>query len=362
VSWRRTPGPITSTTVDLHFFKSIYFCTGYVSWGALIRRAYPQKQQETLTAISRTNSRNMHTTVLNRKEKLSGERPNQMVTPIYVKPVNFVDTWTRWGTTDAAEDRGPVVLSTQSRVTRKGAKSSHINMMGDAYLGSNQSQKRSPNGECSRCERTNELTPARGRALMAIERIKQAGSNHPWNNLMRLLEDEDLWVAAYTKLTPNPGLRYEAGVGGTIDGTSLKTLKALQRAVLERRFEWGTTQRVLGLRKEGQRPLEIPELQDRIVQEVLRRILDAIYEPQFVNQSHGFRPKRSQHSCIKYIRAWFPGTVWYIEGAQQCFDTIDHDSLMAILQKSIADKRFLTLISKGLKSRALSPKGNEKNG
>jgi retron-type reverse transcriptase len=197
---------------------------------------------------------------------------------------------------------------------------------------------------------------------MAIERIKQAGSNHPWNNLMRLLEDEDLWVAAYTKLTPNPGLRYEAGVGGTIDGTSLKTLKALQRAVLERRFEWGTTQRVLGLRKEGQRPLEIPELQDRIVQEVLRRILDAIYEPQFVNQSHGFRPKRSQHSCIKYIRAWFPGTVWYIEGAQQCFDTIDHDSLMAILQKSIADKRFLTLISKGLKSRALSPKGNEKNG
>jgi len=306
-----------------------------------------------------------------------------MVTPIYIKPVNFVDTWTRWETTDATEDRGPVVLSTQSRDARKGAKSSHINTMGDAYLGSNQSQKRSPNGERSRGERTKgkakaerhkshrllpstsfELSPVRGRALTAIERIKQAGTNHAWNNLMRLLEDEDLWVAGYTKLAPNPGSNTRGGAGGTIDGTSLKTLRALQRAVLERRFEWGTTRRVyIPKPKGGQRPLGIPEFQDRIVQEVLRRILDAIYEPQFVNQSHGFRPKRSQHSCIQYIRAWFPGTVWFIEGdISKCFDTIDHDKFMQILRKSVADQRFLTLISKGLKSRVLSPKGDGKSG
>lgn len=356
VSCWQTPGLITSTTAGL---KQIHR-TGYVSWGALIRRAYPQTQQETLTAISRTNSRNMHSLVFNRKGKLFGERPNQMVTPIYRKTVNSVDAWMRWGTTDATEDRGSVVLDTEN-VNRKGAKSSHINTMGDAYLGSNHSPKRSPNGERSNSERSNALAPTRGRALKAIERIRQAGSKHPWNNLMKLLEDEDLWVAAYTKLAPNPGSNTRGGAGGTIDGTSLKTLKALQLAVLERRFEWGTTRRVyIPKAKGGHRPLGIPEFQDRIVQEVMRRILEAIYEPQFVSQSHGFRPKRSQHSCIKYIRAWFPGTVWYIEGdISKCFDTIDHEKLMAILRRSIGDPNFLTLISKGLKSRVLSPKGKE---
>lgn len=98
--------------------------------------------------------------------------------------------------------------------------------------------------------------------------------------------------------------------------------------------------------------LGIPEFQDRIVQEVFRVILDAIFDPQFVDQSHGFRPNRSQHSCVKYIRAWFPGVVWYIEGdISKCFDSIDHDRLMSILKQKIADKRFLQLIEKGLKAK-----------
>jgi len=110
----------------------------------------------------------------------------------------------------------------------------------------------------------------------------------------------------------------------------------------------------------NQRPLGIPEFQDRIVQapKAIRIILDAIFDPQFLEQSHGFRPNRSQHSCVKYIRAWFPGTVWYIEGdIQKCFDSIDHDRLMKILKNKIADKKFLQLIGSGLKANVLLPKG-----
>ena len=106
----------------------------------------------------------------------------------------------------------------------------------------------------------------------------------------------------------------------------------------------------------NQRPLGIPEFQDRIVQapKAIRIILDAIFDPQFLEQSHGFRPNRSQHSCVKYIRAWFPGTVWYIEGdIQKCFDSIDHDRLMKILKNKIADKKFLQLIGSGLKANVL---------
>lgn len=365
VSCRRTPGPIALTTEGAQrnslrsrtLLRRAY-CTGYVSWGALKHRAHPRKQKETLTAISRTNSRNMHTLVFNRKVKLFEERrcsvwhPGEIVTPIYRKPVNSVITWIRWATTDITEGRGPVVANNK---TAKGAKSSHIIAMGDAHLGSNQKQERSPNGERNRYE----SETSSGKALKAIERIKQKGTKHPWNNLIRLLRDEDLWVAAYTKLAPNPGSNTRGGAGGTIDGTSLKTLRALQLAVLEGNFKWGTTRRTyIPKPSGGQRPLGIPEFQDRIVQEIIRRILEAIYEPQFVDQSHGFRPQRSQHSCIKYIRAWFPGTVWYIEGdISKCFDTIDHDKLKKILRKDIADTRFITLISKGLKSKVLNPSG-----
>ena len=154
---------------------------------------------------------------------------------------------------------------------------------------------------------------------------------------MRLLEDVDLWVAAYAKSAPNPGSLTRGGAEGTIDGTSLRTLKALQLSVLDGRFQWGITHhprsgscmylnRRVGRRPtrptrttprrsqsaaHGQfqsskigsykRPLRIVEVWAPAQRK--RIILDAIFDPQFADQSHGFRPNRSQHSCVKYIRA-----------------------------------------------------------
>ena len=148
---------------------------------------------------------------------------------------------------------------------------------------------------------------------------------------MRLLEDVDLWVAAYAKSAPNPGSLTRGGAEGTIDGTSLRTLKALQLSVLDGRFQWGITLLIMYLnRRVGRRPTRttprrsqsaahgLLEFQSskigsykrplRIVEvwapaQRKRIILDAIFDPQFADQSHGFRPNRSQHSCVKYIRA-----------------------------------------------------------
>jgi len=96
----------------------------------------------------------------------------------------------------------------------------------------------------------------------------------------------------------------------TIDGTSFETLMALKESVLEQRFRWDDTRRVYIPKKDGgQRALGIPTFQNRIVQEVIRVILQAIYEHQFSNKSHGYRPGRSQHSALRYIRKEFGGTV-----------------------------------------------------
>jgi group II intron reverse transcriptase/maturase len=87
------------------------------------------------------------------------------------------------------------------------------------------------------------------------------------------------------------------------------------------------------------------------VQEVLRMMLEVYYEPLFRNCSHGFRPGRGCHTALGYIRRFFRGTVWFIEGdIKGCFDNIDHDVLMRILARRIHDGRILELVRRYLKA------------
>jgi hypothetical protein len=94
------------------------------------------------------------------------------------------------------------------------------------------------------------------------------------------------------------------------------------------------------------RRLGVPSWSDKLVQEVIRLILDAYYDPQFSDHSHGFRPSRGCHSALQQIRHVWKGTVWFIEGdIAQCFDTLDHQVLLDILAEKIHDNRFLRLIT-----------------
>ena len=62
------------------------------------------------------------------------------------------------------------------------------------------------------------------------------------------------------------------------------------------------------------RPLGIPSTDDKLVQEVVRMILEVIYEPNFSDNSHGFRPNRSCHTCLGQIKRVYTGTKWFVEG------------------------------------------------
>nr|ACM51426.1 putative maturase/reverse transcriptase [Caulerpa filiformis] len=100
--------------------------------------------------------------------------------------------------------------------------------------------------------------------------------------------------------------------------------------------------------KKVMRPLDI---QGKIVQEIVRRILEAIFEPVFLDVSHGFRPGKSCHSALSQIEKRFQGMYWIIEGdITGCYDNIPHSTLVNILRKRIRDERFISLIWKFLRA------------
>jgi RNA-directed DNA polymerase len=95
----------------------------------------------------------------------------------------------------------------------------------------------------------------------------------------------------------------------------------------------------------------VPNFTEKLVEEVLRMILEAYYEPRFRDCSHGFRPDRGCHTALTYLHQKFVGAAWFIEGdIKGCFDHIDHEVLMNILSRDIHDGRLLNLIRMGLKA------------
>jgi group II intron reverse transcriptase/maturase len=133
---------------------------------------------------------------------------------------------------------------------------------------------------------------------------------------------------------------------------SLAKIDAIIEALRQERYRWTPVRRVYIAKKHSakQRPLGLPTWSDKLLQEVLRSILDAYYEPQFSRHSHGFRPDRGCHTALAEVQRW-QGTVWFIEGdISQCFDRLDHAVLLSILREKILDQRFLRLIEHLLKA------------
>ncbi len=138
----------------------------------------------------------------------------------------------------------------------------------------------------------------------------------------------------------------------TADAMSLRKIENLIEDIRYERFRWTPVRRINIPKKKGKtRPLGIPTWKDKLLQEVIRLLLEAYYEPQFNNSSHGFRPKRGCHTALTIIDRTWQGTKWFIEGdIRGCFDNIDHQILMSILRQKILDNRFLRLIENLLKA------------
>ena len=188
-----------------------------------------------------------------------------------------------------------------------------------------------------------------------LERITRSSQEHKdgvFTRLYRYLLREDIYYAAYQKLYANKGATTKGINDDTADGFSEAYVKALINDLKEGMYRATPVRRQYIPKKNGKmRPLGIPSFRDKLLQEAVRMILEAIYEPVFSNHSHGFRPKRSCHTALKQIKNDFTGIVWFIEGdITGCFDNIDHELLIHILSKKVKDSRFLNIIRQFLKA------------
>lgn len=177
-------------------------------------------------------------------------------------------------------------------------------------------------------------------------------SSYKFERLYRILFNEELFYVAYQKIASNGGSTTKGSDGRSIDEMSLARIETLIASLKDESYQPHPSRRVHIPKKNGKtRPLGIPTFEDKLVQEVVRMILEAIYEGHFETTSHGFRPKRSCHTALLHIQKTFSGAKWFIEGdIKGFFDNIDHDVLVGILRERISDDRFIRLIRKFLKA------------
>lgn len=176
--------------------------------------------------------------------------------------------------------------------------------------------------------------------------------NYKFERLYRLMYNENLYALAYQNIAPNTGNCTKGADGQSIDGMSVKRIYSLIDRLKDESYRPYPAKRVYIPKKNGKkRPIGIPAFDDKLVQEVIKMVLEAIYEGHFEKCSHGFRPRRSCHTALASISEGFDGTRWFIEGdIKGFFDNIDHEVMIRILGERIKDERFLRLIRKFLKA------------
>lgn len=166
------------------------------------------------------------------------------------------------------------------------------------------------------------------------------------------LKRKSIWFAAFIKIMKNRGSKTVGPDGLAVNTLTRGRIMDIQKQVLNKTWIWNGVKRIKIPKKIGTRTLGIPSINDRLVQEVLKTIIEPIYESSFVENSFGFRPNRSCHTALKYINTRMKDSIWIIEGdIKGYFDNIDHATLMAILKRRIKDPLILDIINKGLKCK-----------
>jgi group II intron reverse transcriptase/maturase len=172
-----------------------------------------------------------------------------------------------------------------------------------------------------------------------------------FDKLFQKLYNKQLWIMAYESIAANSGNMTAGSDGETIDGMSLELIDQMIEELKSSRYKPQPARRIYRDKANGsKRPIGIPSPQDKLLQTVVRFILEAIYEPKFSNASHGFRPERSCHTALEEVKKLI-SVRWWVEGdIKGFFDNLSHETLLEILKKRINDPRFLHLIEQFLKA------------
>ena len=177
-------------------------------------------------------------------------------------------------------------------------------------------------------------------------------ADYKYERLYRILYNPDFYLQAYQNIYANKGAMTPGIDGMTLDGFGGQRVKELIESLKDHSYQPTSVKRVYIPKKNGKmRPLGIASSDDKLVQEIIRMLMESIFEPTFSNLSHGFRAGRSCHTALQQIQRNFTGVKWFVEGdIKAYFDTINHQILVNILRRRIKDETFIELIWKFLRA------------
>ena len=188
--------------------------------------------------------------------------------------------------------------------------------------------------------------------LTKLQENSTKNHDEVFTKLFRYTLRTDIYYVAYQNLYANNGAATKGVNEDTADGFSEDYVTRIIESLKNGTYTPNPVRRTYIRKANGKmRPLGLPTFTDKLVQDVIRMILQAVYEPIFSNYSHGFRPGRSCHTALSQLKHEFIGAKWFIEGdIKGCFDNIDHSVLLEIIGRKIKDVRFLNLIRTFLKA------------
>ncbi len=188
--------------------------------------------------------------------------------------------------------------------------------------------------------------------LENISKVSRGNEEQTFTRLYRYLLRPDIYYLAYQNLYANNGAATKGVSDDTADGFSEKKVHGIIESLKNGTYQPSPVRRTYIPKRNGKlRPLGIPTFTDKLVQEALRMILEAVYEPVFAESSHGFRPNRSCHTALQTIAHSFTGVKWFVEGdIKGFFDHIDHGVLVSLVCKKVKDARITQLLYKMLKA------------
>lgn len=188
--------------------------------------------------------------------------------------------------------------------------------------------------------------------LTKLQENSKKNHDEVFTRLYRYLLRPDIYYVAYQHLYSNKGAGTKGVTDDTADGFSEIYIENIIEALKNETYQPKPVRRTYIKKSNGKmRPLGLPIFPDKLIQEAIRMILEAIYEPVFSDYSHGFRPARSCHTALAQIKKEFTGARWFIEGdIKGCFDNINHAVLVGFINQKIKDARFLKLIRLFLKA------------
>lgn len=171
--------------------------------------------------------------------------------------------------------------------------------------------------------------------LSVLDSLNDKDEKYVYHRLYRNLFNREFFLMAYNNIYAKEGNMTKGSDENTIDGMSMARIDKIIDTLKDESYQPQPAKRVYIPKKNGKkRPLGIPSIDDKLVQEVVRLILESIYDNKFSDRSHGFRPNRSCHTALKQFKSLGTGAKWWIEGdIEGFFDNIDHHTLINILRE-----------------------------